>query len=128
MREPRRSWRTARRVPFAPTSSATRSSAPRGWLVAAGRATGEELADDYAVARDEVQQLAVEVSALPQMASAEQVMAPLAPRSPGVVAERASRVTTTADKPLTVSQAVNAALVAILEKHPQGSSSARTWP
>ena len=62
------------------------------WLVSAGRATGEELADDYLAARDEARELALEVAALPQMTSAEQVMAPLAPRSPGVVAERASRV------------------------------------
>ena len=89
------------------------------WLVAAGRATGEELAHDYVVARDEAQQLALEVSALPQMSSAEQVMAPLAPRSPAVVAERARRVATVAGGPLTVSQAINAALGAVLEKHPQ---------
>jgi 2-oxoisovalerate dehydrogenase E1 component len=88
------------------------------WLVAAGRTTGEELAHDYVVARDEAQQLALEVSTLPQMTSAEQVMAPLAPRSPGVVAERARRVATVGG-PLTVSQAINAALGAVLEKHPQ---------
>ena len=89
------------------------------WLVAAGRASGEELADDYLVAREEAQALALEVSALPQMTSADQVMAPLAPRSPAVVAERARRVATVAGGPLTVSQAINAALGAVLEKHPQ---------
>ena len=62
------------------------------WLVSAGRASGEELANDYLAARDEAQALALEVAELPQMTSAEQVMAPLAPRSPGVVAEKASRV------------------------------------
>ncbi len=88
------------------------------WLVSAGRATGEELATDYLAARDEVRELALEVAALPQMTSAEQVVAPLAPRSPGVVAERARRVHLAADEPLTLAQAVNAGLAAVLERHP----------
>ena len=37
------------------------------WLVSAGRATGEELANDYLAARDEARELALEVAALPQM-------------------------------------------------------------
>jgi 2-oxoisovalerate dehydrogenase E1 component len=61
------------------------------WLVSAGRATGAELADDYLAARDEVREVALEVARLPQLATAEQVMAPLAPRSPAVVAERVRR-------------------------------------
>jgi 2-oxoisovalerate dehydrogenase E1 component len=89
------------------------------WLVAAGRATGEELADDYLVARDEAQALALEVAALPQMTSAEQVMAPLAPHSPGVVAERAARIRRGGEAPATVSQAITGSLHAVLEKHPQ---------
>ena len=56
------------------------------WLVSAGSATQEELASDYLAARDEVREVALEVAALPQMTTAEQVMAPLAPRSPAVVA------------------------------------------
>ena len=88
------------------------------WLVSAGRATGEELANDYLAARDEVRELALEVAALPQMTSAEQVIAPLAPRSPGVVAERARRVRLAAEEPLTLAQAINAGLAAVLERHP----------
>ena len=87
------------------------------WLVAAGRASGEELADDYLVAREEAQALALEVSALPQMTSADQVMAPLAPRSPGVVAERAARVRVEAGDPLTLGQAINAGLAVVLGRH-----------
>ncbi|HJR95190.1 MAG TPA: thiamine pyrophosphate-dependent enzyme, partial [Gaiellaceae bacterium] len=87
------------------------------WLVSAGRASGEELANDYLAARDEVRELALEVAALPQMTSAEQVMAPLAPRSPDVVAERARKVRLADGEPLTLAQGVNAGLAAVLEHH-----------
>jgi 2-oxoisovalerate dehydrogenase E1 component len=87
-------------------------------LVSAGRATGEELAKDYIAARDEVRKLALEVTALPQMTSAEQVMAPLAPRSPGVVAGKAKRIRLATDDPHTLAQAINAGLAATLERHP----------
>jgi 2-oxoisovalerate dehydrogenase E1 component len=87
------------------------------WLVAAGRATGEELADDCLAAREEVREVALEVAELPQMASAEQVMAPLAPRSPGAVAEKAARVHLASDEPVTLAQAINTGLAAVLERH-----------
>jgi 2-oxoisovalerate dehydrogenase E1 component len=92
------------------------------WLVSAGRASGEELADDYLAARDEARELALEVTALPQMTSAEQVMAPLAPRSPAVVAEKAGRVRLADDEPLTLAQGINAGLAAVLECHPNALS------
>ncbi len=60
------------------------------WLVASGKASGEELANDYLAAREQAQEVALEAAARPQMSSAEQVMAPLGPRSAGVVAERAA--------------------------------------
>jgi 2-oxoisovalerate dehydrogenase E1 component len=88
------------------------------WLVSAGRASGEELASDYLAARDDARALALEVAELPQMTSAEQVMAPLAPRSSGVVAQRASRVPLESAEPLTLSQAISAGLAAVLERHP----------
>jgi len=88
------------------------------WLVSAGRASGEELADDYLAARDEARELGLEVTALPQMTSAEQVMAPLGPRSPAVVAEKAGRVHLADDEPLTLAQGINAGLAAVLERHP----------
>ncbi|HEX4745918.1 MAG TPA: thiamine pyrophosphate-dependent enzyme [Gaiellaceae bacterium] len=87
------------------------------WIVSAGKATGEELAADYIAARDEVREIALEVAQLPQMATAEQVMAPLAPRSAGVVAERAARVRLAADEPLTLAHAINAGLASVLESH-----------
>jgi 2-oxoisovalerate dehydrogenase E1 component len=88
------------------------------WLVSAGRATGEELANDYLAARDDSREIALEVAALPQMATAEQVMAPLAPQSPGVVAERSARVSLASAEPLTLAQGINAGLAAVLERHP----------
>jgi 2-oxoisovalerate dehydrogenase E1 component len=88
------------------------------WLVGSARATGTELADDYLAARDEVREVALEVAELPQMTTAEQVMAPLAPRSPKVVAERAARVPLAAGEALTLAQAINAGLAAVLERHP----------
>ena len=88
------------------------------WLVSAGRATGPELAEDYIAARDEARELALEVAELPQMTTAEQVMAPLAPRSPNVVAEKAASVRLGSEGPLTLAQAINAALTAVLERHP----------
>jgi 2-oxoisovalerate dehydrogenase E1 component len=88
------------------------------WLVSAGRATGAELADDYLAAREEAQSIALEAAALPQMTTAEQVMAPLAPRSPAVVAERVRSVALAGDEPLTLAQAINHGLAAVLQSHP----------
>ncbi len=87
------------------------------WLVSAGVASGAELADDYLAAREEVQALALEVAEQPQMTSSEQVMAPLAPRSPDAIAERASRAHLAGDLRLTLAQAINAGLEAVLGRH-----------
>jgi 2-oxoisovalerate dehydrogenase E1 component len=88
------------------------------WLVAAGRATGPELADDYLAAREEVREVALEVAQLPQMSTAEQVTGPLAPRSPGTVAERAARIRLAGEERLTLAQGINVGLAAVLERHP----------
>jgi len=88
------------------------------WLVSAGRATGEELADDYLAARDDARELAREVAQLPQIATAEQVMAMLAPHSPAVVAERAAKTYLATSEPQTLAQAINLGLAAVLERHP----------
>jgi 2-oxoisovalerate dehydrogenase E1 component len=88
------------------------------WLVSAGRATGEELANDYLAARAEAREIASEVAELPQMTTAEQVMSTLAPRSPAVVAEKAARVLLASEEPLTLAQAITAGLAAVLERHP----------
>jgi 2-oxoisovalerate dehydrogenase E1 component len=88
------------------------------WLVASGRHTGEELAADYEAARDRVRAQALAAAALPQLGSAEEVMAPLAPRSPTTVAAVSGGIPLAGDEPLTLAQAINAGLAAVLERHP----------
>ena len=88
------------------------------WLVASGGHTGEGLADDYVATRDRVRAQALDAAALPQLASAEEVMAPLAPRSPGLVAETAAATrfeTASVTGALTLAQAINVALAAVLD-------------
>jgi 2-oxoisovalerate dehydrogenase E1 component len=89
------------------------------WLVASGRHDGAGLAADYVGARERVRGQALEAAALPQMASAEEVLAPLAPRRPELVAEAASSVEVGDAEPLTLAQAINAALAGILERYPE---------
>jgi 2-oxoisovalerate dehydrogenase E1 component len=89
------------------------------WLVDAGGRTGEELADEYVTARERVRAQALEATALPQMSSAEEVMAPLAPRSPATVEATAGAIRLASDEPLTLAQAINTALAAVLEQHPE---------
>ena len=84
------------------------------WLVSAGRATGAELADDYLAAREEVREIALEAAALPQLETAEQVMAPLAPRTHG----HAAGLRVVEPEPQTLAQAINRGLAAVLEAYP----------
>ena len=83
------------------------------WLAAGGR-SGEELADDYLAERERVRAVALEAAALPQLADAEEVMRPLAPRT-----SHAPAASDDAGEPTTVALAVNAALAAELERDPR---------
>lgn len=93
------------------------------WLVASGGHTGEALAEDYLATRDRVRVQALGAVELPQLASAEEVMAPLAPRSPGLVAETAAATRLESGDALagalTLAQAINAALAAVLDRYPE---------
>jgi 2-oxoisovalerate dehydrogenase E1 component len=89
------------------------------WLVAAGRADGASLADDYLATGERVRAEALEAAALPQMETAQEVMAPLAPLRPLAIAEEARRVTVDGAEPSTLSQAINAGLSAVLEQYPE---------
>ena len=60
-----------------------------------------------------------DASALPQMRSAAEVIAPLAPRSPGEVARAARAVRFEGKEPVTLAQAINAGLAGVLERHPE---------
>jgi 2-oxoisovalerate dehydrogenase E1 component len=83
------------------------------WLAAAGARTGAQLADEYLAARERVLAAADEAADLPQLASADEVMRPLAPRSvrpPAPPHGGGERVT--------LAQALNTALAGALEDDP----------
>jgi len=88
------------------------------WLVAAGAGSGAGLAADYLETRERVRAQALAAAGRPQLESAEEVMRPLAPRSPALV--RAA-VTTDwqAGAPLTLAQSINLALADGLERNPE---------
>src|SRR5581483_1324956 len=90
------------------------------WLVDEGLASGDELALDYLQSRERIRALALAATRRPQLATAEEVMRPLAPRTPAAVARLAQEtVPTAAAEPLTLAQAINRALAEILERHPE---------
>jgi 2-oxoisovalerate dehydrogenase E1 component len=80
------------------------------WL-AVGPRSGEELAEEYLAERGRVLAGARDAAQLPQLESAEEVMRPLAPRTAGPVAASSG-----AGEPLTLAQAINAALADALER------------
>jgi 2-oxoisovalerate dehydrogenase E1 component len=88
------------------------------WLVASGRRTGDELADEYLETRGRIRERALEAMARPQLATAADVMRPLAPRDPDAVAALAGDAAAT-DERLTLGQATNAALADVLERFPE---------
>lgn len=102
-----------------------------GLLAAAGFADGPELAARYEAIGERVREVAVQVMAEPQLGSAAQVMAPLAPRSAervaAVVAEPAvlDRAALFGGRlpedegPLTLAQSINRALHDELARRPQ---------
>lgn len=84
------------------------------WLADAGVRSGEELAADYLAERDRVFEAAHAAARLPQLATADDVMRPLAPRS------APSQAAPAADgEPVTLALAVNAALADALERRPE---------
>jgi 2-oxoisovalerate dehydrogenase E1 component len=89
------------------------------WLVASGRHTGASLAADYEAAGERVRAQALDATRYAQMTSADQVVSPLAPRSPGTVALRAGSIRLEGAEPATLAQAINTGLAAVLESHPE---------
>jgi len=88
------------------------------WLVEGGVRTGAELADEYLGTRAAIRNRALEAMAYPQMATAEDVMRPLAPRRPDAVAALVGERQVSEER-LTLAQAINAALAEELERHPE---------
>ena len=87
-------------------ATARRLAATAGW-------TGEALVRDYLDARVRVRDAADEAASEPQLDSAAEIVAPLAPRTPPAGAPVAVPAT---GEPLTLSLAINAALSAALER------------
>jgi 2-oxoisovalerate dehydrogenase E1 component len=88
-------------------------------LVAAGARTGDALAEEYLASRARVRERALEATGHAQLATAADVMAPLAPRSPAAV-EIESRTAGGHDaEPRTLAQSINTALADILDAHPE---------
>jgi 2-oxoisovalerate dehydrogenase E1 component len=100
-------------------------------LVGAGVLTAAEVLERYDTATAEVRRLAAEVSDHRQLASAEEVTAPLAPRHPARVADtvrragsREERLTTFGGRlpedgePLTLADSINRALADLLTAYP----------
>ncbi|MDF2712156.1 MAG: transporter [Nonomuraea muscovyensis] len=101
-------------------------------LVAAGLITPEELLRSYESAREHVLRLALESTRRPRLGSAEEVMRPLAPRRPDMIAKIAPVAAEAAvrekafagslpeaDKPMTLSQSINRTLADAMAVHPE---------
>ena len=87
-------------------------------LIASGQHSAVGLAARHDDMRARVFEVAATVAEWPQLATAEEVLAPLAPRSPSAVAAavRASPVLPTS-VPLTLAQSINATLGELLKEH-----------
>ncbi len=90
------------------------------WLVTAGEAIGDGLAADYLESRERIRALALAATERPRLATAVEVMWPLAPRSPDLVAQVAGKQQPDAGgEPVTLAQAINTGLADVLEQHPE---------
>ena len=90
------------------------------WLVASGVRSGEELAEDYLAVRARVREHALAATERPQLRSAQDVVRPLALRTPAAVAGLVSVVGERGPgERVTLAQAVNTALATVLERHPE---------
>jgi len=91
------------------------------WLVASGARSGEELAEEYLAVRAQIRERALAATDRPQLVSAQDVVRPLAPRTPAAVAALvgAGPEPPAPGERLTLAQAVNTGLARVLEHHPE---------
>ncbi len=89
------------------------------WLVASGARTGPELAEEYRRERERVREIARGAARTAQLASASDVMRPLAPRSPSAVAAACDDLPWPEGEPLTLAQSINVGLADALERVPE---------
>ena len=109
-------------APCAPTSSATRCSRPRGGSSPRVSAPVPSSPPTTSRRRERVREVALAAARRPQLESAAEVMRPLAPRSPAEVAKLAradAAAEEPATEPLTLALAINGALAAALDAHPE---------
>jgi 2-oxoisovalerate dehydrogenase E1 component len=101
-------------------------------LVEAGLVTPEQLLNQYESSREHVLRIALETTRSPRLKSAGEIMEPLAPRSPELIARVAPVAASPAvrekafagslpesEKPLTLSQAINRTLADALAIYPE---------
>ncbi|MFD0472208.1 thiamine pyrophosphate-dependent enzyme [Nonomuraea thailandensis] len=101
-------------------------------MVEAGLITPEELLTTYEMAREHVLKIAEETARSPRLSSAKEVMEPIAPRRPDLIAKISPMAAAPADrekafagslpendKPMTLSQAVNRTLADALAVYPE---------
>jgi 2-oxoisovalerate dehydrogenase E1 component len=87
-------------------------------LVAAGVLTPAQVLDRYEACRDRVLAQAGRLAGARRLATAAEIMAPLAPRRPAVVAERLTPAAGSASGPVTLAQAINQTLARELAARP----------
>jgi 2-oxoisovalerate dehydrogenase E1 component len=85
------------------------------WLAETG-AHGEDLAAEYLDVRAQIRERALEATRRPQLATAGEVMRPLAPRDPDAIAALAESGEVSGER-LTLAQAINEALSDVLDRH-----------
>ncbi len=101
-------------------------------LVEAGLETPEELLKTYESAREHVLRIALEISRSPRLSSAKQIMEPIAPRRPELIAKISPMAASAPvrekafagalpenDRPMTLSQAINRTLADALAVYPE---------
>ena len=88
-------------------------------LLASGQHTAERLVARHDYLRAHIFEVAATVAEWPQLSTAEEVLAPLAPRRPSLVAAAIGAAPAhAATVPLTLAQSINATLAELLEQHP----------
>jgi 2-oxoisovalerate dehydrogenase E1 component len=100
-------------------------------LVASGVRTPDELVDEFLTVRDHVRKLAIDLVDEPTLRSIDEVIAPLSPRRPAVVASTAARPAPPEarsaafgaglpehEAPLSLAESINRALADALATHP----------
>jgi 2-oxoisovalerate dehydrogenase E1 component len=88
------------------------------WLAATGARSGEDLAAEYLDVRAAGRERALEATTRPQLATADDVMRPLAPRDPDAIAVLVGGGEVSGER-LTLAQAINDALADVLDRHPE---------